>query len=64
MDAWSWDAPFVHTKEKFMEIGDALLIWEGHKAGRHIGYCHLEKLHNFEALPASKFYGKLFSRQN
>ena len=29
------------------------LIWEGHKAGRHIGYCHLEKLHNLEALPPS-----------
>ena len=31
------------------------LIWEGHKAGRDIGYCHLEKLHNLEALPADGF---------
>jgi kynurenine formamidase len=31
------------------------LIWEGHKAGREIGYCHLEKLHNLEALPAKGF---------
>ena len=54
-DAWSWDAPFVHTKEKFKETGDASLIWEGHKAGRDIGYCHLEKLHNLEALPAHGF---------
>ena len=54
-DAWSWDAPFVHTKEKFKESGDASLIWEGHKAGREIGYCHLEKLHNLEALPAHGF---------
>src|SRR5688572_26116625 len=22
-DAWSWDAPFVHTKQKFSESGDA-----------------------------------------
>ena len=44
-DGWSWDAPFVHTKEKYLETGDAGLIWEGHKAGRDIGYCHLEKLH-------------------
>src|SRR5262249_61390231 len=51
-DAWSWDAPFVHTKAKFEQSGDARLIWEGHKAGREIGYCHLEKLHNLEALPA------------
>jgi len=54
-DAWSWDAPFVHTREKFKESGDASLIWEGHKAGREIGYCHLEKLHNLEALPPHGF---------
>jgi kynurenine formamidase len=54
-DAWSWDAPFVHTKQKFSESGDAGLIWEGHKAGRDIGYCHLEKLHNLEALPGNGF---------
>ena len=34
---------------------DPGLIWEGHKAGREIGYCHLEKLHNLEALPADGF---------
>src|SRR5271170_6744231 len=54
-DAWSWDAPFVHTREKYGASGDAGLIWEGHKAGREIGYCHLEKLHNLEALPATGF---------
>ena len=54
-DGWSWDAPFVHTKERFKESGDAGLIWEGHKAGRDIGYCHLEKLHNLEVLPGHGF---------
>ena len=54
-DGWSWDAPFVHTRAKYLESGDARLIWEGHKAGREIGYCHLEKLHNLEALPSSGF---------
>ncbi|MBA4759013.1 cyclase family protein [Sphingosinicella sp.] len=54
-DGWSWDAPFVHTREKYLESGDAGLIWEGHKAGRDIGYCHLEKLHNLEALPPTGF---------
>jgi kynurenine formamidase len=54
-DGWSWDAPFVHTKEKFLETGDASLIWEGHKAGRDMCYCHLEKLHNLEVLPSSGF---------
>jgi kynurenine formamidase len=59
-DAWSWDAPFVHTAKKYAQTQDAGLIWEGHKAGRDIGYCHLEKLHNLEALPASGFYISCF----
>jgi kynurenine formamidase len=54
-DAWSWDAPFVYTAEKVKETGDTSLIWEGHKAGRDIGYCHLEKMHNLEALPDHGF---------
>jgi kynurenine formamidase len=54
-DAWSWDAPFVHTAKRYSETRQASLIWEGHKAGREIGYCHIEKLHNLEALPAAGF---------
>ena len=59
-DAWSWDAPFVHTAKKYGETQDASLIWEGHKAGRDIGYCHIEKLHNLEALPADGFFISCF----
>ena len=59
-DAWSWDAPFVHTAKKYSESKNAGLIWEGHKAGRDIGYCHLEKLHNLEALPADGFTIRCF----
>ena len=55
IDAWSWDAPFVHTARRVAETGDTSLIWEGHKAGREIGYCHLEKLTNLESLPSSGF---------
>lgn len=54
-DAWGWDAPFAYTAGKYLETRDASLIWEGHKAGREIGYCHLEKLHNLEALPPDGF---------
>ena len=54
-DGGSWDAPFVHTKEKFSESGDPGLIWEGHRAGMEIGYCHMEKLANLEQLPATGF---------
>jgi kynurenine formamidase len=54
-DAWSWDAPFVHTAKAFARTGNAALIWEGHKAGMEIGYCHLEKLHGLDSLPAAGF---------
>jgi kynurenine formamidase len=52
---WSWDAPFVHTARRYAAMKDASIIWEGHKAGREIGYCHMEKLHNLEILPATGF---------
>ena len=55
IDGWSWDAPFEYTREKYEATGDASLIWEGHKAGRDIGYCHIEKMHNLEALPPHGF---------
>lgn len=59
-DAWSWDAPFSYTAQKVKETGDTSLIWEGHKAGRDIGYCHLEKLHNLESLPGHGFMVSCF----
>jgi kynurenine formamidase len=60
IDGWSWDAPFVYTAKKYAETHDASLIWEGHKAGRHIGYCHIEKLHNLEQLPSTGFMVSCF----
>ena len=59
-DAWSWDAPFVHTARRVAETGDAELIWEGHKAGREIGYCQIEKLANLHLLPATGFMVSCF----
>lgn len=54
-DGWSWDAPFSFTRERLKAGGDPALIWEGHRAGREIGYCHLEKLSNLDKLPADGF---------
>ncbi len=54
-DAWSWDAPFIHTAKKFAKSGDAKIIWEGHRASIEIGYCHMEKLANLELLPSSGY---------
>ena len=59
-DGWSWDAPFVHTAKRYAQTHDASIIWEGHKVGRQIGYCHLEKLHNLEALPSTGFMVSCF----
>lgn len=54
-DAWSWDAPFVHTAKRWEETGDPSIIWEGHRASMTRGYCHLEKLANLDQLPANGF---------
>ncbi|MCR9137575.1 MAG: cyclase family protein [Alphaproteobacteria bacterium] len=54
-DAWSWDAPFAHTAKEYERTCDAALIWEGHRAGMEIGYCHMEKLTNLESLPPSGY---------
>lgn len=54
-DAWSWDAPFLHTARRYAETKDASLIWEGHRAGMVRGYCHIEKLANLEQLPPTGF---------
>ena len=55
IDGWSWDAPFSFTAKRYATDRDPSIIWEGHKAGRDIGYCHIEKLHNLESLPADGF---------
>ncbi|MCU0125027.1 cyclase family protein [Pseudomonas vlassakiae] len=59
-DAWSWDAPFKFTRERFAQTGDASIIWEGHKAGRDIGYGQMEKLANLDQLPSSGFWISCF----
>ncbi len=59
-DAWSLNAPFVHTAQKYAATKYAGLIWEWNKACRDICYCHLEKLHNLEALPPTGFYISCF----
>lgn len=55
IDAWGWDVPFAHMRKRWLETHDPSIIWEGHKAGREIPYCHMEKLCNLEQLPAHGF---------
>ena len=54
-DAWSWDRPLPFIAEDFSRTKDSSIIWEGHFAGREIGYCHIEKLTNLESLPETGF---------
>ena len=59
-DGWSWDAPFSFTRRRFEASHDPSIIWDGHKAGRDIGYCHIEKLAHLEQLPARGFLVSCF----
>ena len=54
-DAWSCDAPFLHTARRWAETRDPSIIWEGHRASIRTGYCHLEKLANLDTLPDHGF---------
>ncbi len=60
IDGWGWDAPFAHTRKRWLESHDPSIIWEGHYAGREIPYCHMEKLCNLEQLPADGFVVSCF----
>lgn len=59
-DAWSWDAPFSFTRERYAQDGDPSIIWEGHKAGLEREYYQMEKLHNLESLESSGFLVSCF----
>jgi kynurenine formamidase len=54
-DGWSWDAPFSHTRRRWLETHDPAIVWEGHRASMEIGYCHIEKLTNLDQLPDTGF---------
>ena len=54
-DAWSWDAPFPQTLDRWNKTKDPSIIWEGHKAGMERGYLQVEKMANLNELPSSGF---------
>lgn len=56
IDAWGWDAPFLYTAKKWKESlkkkdPNTSIIWEGHFAGRELGYFQMEKLTNLDKVP-------------
>lgn len=55
-DAWSWDAPFSITAQKWKKSIEnkkprPSIIWEGHFAGIELGYFQMEKLTNLDKVP-------------
>ncbi|MEU7181107.1 MULTISPECIES: cyclase family protein [Streptomyces] len=52
-DAFSLDAPFGATIERYRETGDRTVLWPAHVAGRSREYCQIERLANLTALPNS-----------
>jgi kynurenine formamidase len=50
IDAWSWDRPLPYLAAEFKKTRDPKVIWEAHFAGIEMGYCHMEKLANLEAI--------------
>lgn len=55
IDSWSWDPPLNLVGKKFAETKDPSIIWEGHKAGKDIIYCQMEKVANLDKLPPVGF---------
>ena len=56
IDAWSWDAPFALTAKKWKQSvkeknPNTSIIWEGHFAGRELGYFQIEKMMNLDKVP-------------
>ena len=51
IDAWSWDRPLPFLAEEYRKTGNPSVIWEAHFAGIETGYCHMEKMANFSAIP-------------
>jgi len=59
-DAWSWDAPFVHTRERYARLGDAGLIWEGtRRAGDRL--LSSREASQSGGLAADRLHGGVFS---
>ncbi len=50
IDAWSFDRPLSYQSNEFQENRDPGVIWEAHFAGIERGYCHMEKMANFQSI--------------
>jgi len=63
-DGWSWDAPFVYTAKKYGDTKDPSIIWEGHKAGRHIGLLPSRKVAQSRALALNRIHDLMLSGED
>jgi kynurenine formamidase len=53
--AWAGSARCDTPHIRSPHPAHASIIWEGHKSGREIGYCQIEKLSNLDQLPPTGF---------
>lgn len=51
IDAWGWDRPFWAIRQQFQQSRDPQVLWEAHRVGIDLEYCHIEKLANLRSLP-------------
>jgi kynurenine formamidase len=54
-DAWGWDPPMIYQAKEFEKTKNRDAIWQGHRAGLEVAYCHIEKLTNLDKLPPYGF---------
>lgn len=55
IDSWGWDAPLAQQANRAKSTGRDRFFWEAHYVGAELEYCHMERLANLGALPATGF---------
>lgn len=55
IDAWGWDAPLAEQARRARQEDRSGIFWEAHYVGLEHEYCHMERLGNLAALPATGF---------
>jgi kynurenine formamidase len=55
IDAWGWDGPLRPQAERAKASGRNDVFWAAHYVGVDKEFCHLERLTNLDALPATGF---------
>ncbi len=55
IDAWGWDRPLADQARQAKQTGREDVFWAAHYVGIQREFCHMERLANLDALPATGF---------